>query len=433
MDATIPSLLGVLFLTFFLAKGLGLIAQRLGAPSMVGEIIAGIVIANVAVGSFSLLGFLSLSPSGNGNLEVVQALAELGLVFLVFYVGMKMRPADLLELGRPAAKIAIFGAIVPFLIGLGLFLAFEGVSNYLAGLFVGIALVATSVGIVAHVLESHRLLEGPEGRLILTAAVIEDIIAFVALAILLGFARGQSSVDLSYQVGLVVVMAVGLVTLTIYVTGPVVRRYLSRATSEPSGEKPISNGPFVLALLLCLGAGALAESFALAAIVGAFLAGIAMGDVAPRYGLARSFGALNEFLVPFFFLFIGLQISGADLLAVWPLALTVTGIAIAVKIGAGALDSREHGWQGGLEIGTAMVARGEVGVIIAVSAYQVGALNSDYYTAIVVMAILTAVIGPWMFDRVARRRRDSMRNSGRDPAGGFEDPAPAGSEPVPQA
>ncbi len=432
MDA-IPSLLGVLFLTFLLAKGLGLVAQRLGAPSMVGEIIAGIVIANVAVGSFNLLNFLSLTSTGDGNLQVVEALAELGLVFLVFYVGMKMRPTDLLELGRPAAKIAIFGAIVPFLIGLGLFLAFEGASSYLAGLFVGIALVATSVGIVAHVLESHRLLEGRRGRLILTATVIEDIIAFVALAILLGFARGQSSIDLSYQVGLVVVMAVGLVALTIYVTGPVVRRYLSQAPSEPSEPKLISNGPFILALLLCLGAGALAESFALAAIVGAFLAGIAMGDVAPRYGLPRSFGALNEFLVPFFFLYIGLQISGADLLAVWPLALAVTAIAIAVKVAAGVLDSREHGRQEGLEIGTAMVARGEVGVIIAVSAYQVGALDSDYYTAIVVMAILTAIIGPWMFDRVPRRRRGASPGSGADPARRSEEPVPVGSEPVPQA
>lgn len=429
----IPSLLGVLFLAFLLAKAFGVVAQRLGAPSMVGEIIAGIVIANVAYGSFHFLSFLSLTPTGDGNLEVVEALAELGLVFLVFHVGMKLRPADLLELGRPAAKIAIFGAIVPFLVGLGLFLAFEGWSNYLAGLFVGIALVATSVGIVAHLLESHNALDGRPGRLILTAAVIEDIIAFVALAILLGFARGQSSIDLSYQVGLVIVMAIGLVALTLYVTGPVVRRYLSKVPPDPAEPARISNGPFVLALLLCLGAGALAESFALAAIVGAFLAGTAMGDVAPRYGLARSFGALNEFLVPFFFLYIGLQISGADLLAVWPLALLVTAIAIAVKIGAGALDSHERGRQAGLEIGTAMVARGEVGVIIAVSAYQVGALDSDYYTAIVVMSILTAMIGPWMFNQVLRRRRDPAVGSAAESVRDSEEADPSGSEPVPQA
>lgn len=433
MDYVVPALLGVLFLTFLLAKGLGLVAARLGAPSMVGEIIAGIVVANVAVGSFSLLNFLSLNSTGDGNLDVIEALAELGLVFLVFYVGMKLRPSDLLELGRPAAKIAIFGAIVPFLIGVGLFLAFEGVSSYLAGLFVGIALVATSVGIVAHVLESHALLDGHQGRLILTAAVIEDIIAFVALALLLGFARGQSSAQLGYQVGLVVVMVVGLVALTIYVTGPIVRRYISRSSAGPTPIKLRSNGPFIIALLLCLGAAALAESFALAAIVGAFLAGIAMGDVAPRYDLARSFGALNEFLVPFFFLYIGLQISGADLLEVWPLALIVTVVAIVAKLGAGMLDGREHGAQAGLEIGTAMVARGEVGVIIGVSAYQVGALDSDYYTAIVVMAILTSLIGPWMFGRVLRRRRSTIHGPGPEAAGTPADPGPPQAEPVPQA
>lgn len=432
MDATIPSLLGVLFLTFLLAKVLGLLAERLGMPSMVGEIVAGIVIANVAIGSFSLLNFLSLTPTGDGNFGVVEALAELGLVFLVFYVGLKLRPVDLLELGRPAAKIAIFGAIVPFFIGTGLFLAFEGINNYLAGLFVGIALVATSVGIVAQVLESHRLLEVRQGRLILTAAVIEDIIAFVALALLLGFARGQRSVDLSYQVGLVIVMVVGLVALTIYVTDPIVRRYLLKKPVAPEGPRLTSNGPFILALLLCLGAGALAESFALAAIVGAFLAGIAMAEVAPRYGLARSFGALNEFLVPFFFLYIGLQISGANLLAVWPLALIVTGVAIAAKIAAGALDSREHGRQGGLEIGSAMIPRGEVGIIIAVSAYQVGALDSDYYTAIVVMSILTALIGPWVFDRLLRRRAATSSGSGPEATTVPVEPA-RGSEPVPQA
>lgn len=433
MDVLAAPLLGVLFLTFLLAKGFGLLAQRLGAPSMVGEIIAGIVIANVAIGSVGLLNLLNLTPTGDGNLTVIEALAELGLVFLVFSVGLKLRPADLLELGRPAAKIAIFGAIVPFLIGVGLFLAFQGVSNYLAGLFVGIALVATSVGIVAHVLESHRLVDGRSGRLILTAAVIEDIIAFVALALLLGLVRGQSSVDLSYQVGLVVVMVVGLVALTIYVTGPVVRRYLSRAPVSIAAPELTANGPFILALLLGLGAAALAESFALAAIVGAFLAGIAMGDVAPRYELTRSFGALNEFLVPFFFLYIGLQISGADLLAVWPLALIVTVVAIVAKIAAGALDGREHGRQAGLEIGTAMIARGEVGVIVAVSAYQVGALDSDYYTAIVVMAILTSLIGPWLFDRAQRRRRAATLGSEEDVGRPPQESGSARTDGVPQA
>lgn len=432
MEYVVPALLGVLFLTFLLAKVLGLIAERLGAPSMVGEIIAGIIVANVAWGSFSLVQFLNLTPTGDGNLDVIEALAELGLVFLVFYVGLKMRPIDLRELGRPAAKIAIFGAIVPFLIGLGLFLAFEGANNYLAGLFVGIALAASSVGIVTHVLESHHLLEGRRGRLILTAAVIEDIIAFVALAILLGFARGQSSVALSYQVSLVVVMAVGLVALTIYLTGPIVRRYLSDVGNESTEPKLTSNGPFIIALLLCLGAAALAESFALAAIVGAFLAGIAMGDVAPRYGVARSFGALNEFLVPFFFLYIGLQISGADLLAVWPLALIVTGVAIATKIGAGMLDAREYGRRGGLEIGTAMVARGEVAIIIAVSALQVGALDPDYYTAIIVMGILTAILGPWIFDLLMRRREGSAGGLGGAVALSPTDAGSGASQPSPQ-
>jgi Kef-type K+ transport system membrane component KefB len=433
MEYVVPALLGVLFLTFLLAKLLGLAAVRLGVPSMVGEIIAGIVIANVAIGSFSLVNFLDLTPTGNGSLDVVEALAELGLVFLVFYVGLKIRPTDLLELGRPASKIALFGAIVPFLIGVGFFLAVEGVGNYLAALFVGVALVATSVGIVAHVLESHALLEGRQGRLILTAAVIEDIVAFVALAILLGIAKGQGSIDLSYQVGLVIVMALGLVAVTIYVTGPIVRRYFSQDPSGAAEPKWRPSGPFIIALLLCLGAGALAESFALAAIVGAFLAGIGMAEVAPRYGVARSFAALNEFLVPFFFLYIGLQISGTDLLAVWPLALAITAIAIAAKIAAGALDAKEHGREDGFAIGTAMVARGEVGVIIAVSAYQVGALDPDYYTAIVVMAILTAIIGPWMFGELQRRRwtpHPGWRMSATPAPNG---PGPARSQPPPQA
>ncbi len=158
-----------------------------------------------------------------------------------------------------------------------------------------------------------------------------------------------------------------------------------------------------------------------------------MADVAPRYGVARSFAALNEFLVPFFFLYIGLQISGSDLLAVWPLALAVTAIAIASKIAAGALDARERGREEGWVIGTAMVARGEVGVIIAVSAYQVGALDSDYYTAIVVMAILTAILGPWMLGELLRRRPAPYREPEVRAAPAPTDPTPARSQRPPQA
>lgn len=398
----VPDLLGAIFAVFLIAKGAGLLASRLGLPSMVGELIGGIVVANVAFGAFTLSGAIALTPS---NTNVVAALAEIGVAFLLFQIGLQVRPRDLRLLAGPAARLALLGLVVPFAFGFLFVLLWSGAMSWTEGLFAGVAVASTSLGIAAHLLSDHGLLEDRRGRLFIAVLVVEEIGALALLAVLLDLVKGRSTTDLGLQAGLVLAMAVGLVLLTLYLVEPALRRFLARTPPAPKSASSLErNGPFLLALLVCLGFGALAESLEVAGILGAFLAGLAWSELAPRYGVDRAFESLNAFLVPFFFFYVGYAVSFGNLLAVWPLAVALSVGAIAVKMLVGRLEAHQVGREDALLLGSLLVARGETGVIIASAAIVVGAITPDYYTAIVTMAIASSVVGPALFGHLVRRR-----------------------------
>jgi Kef-type K+ transport system membrane component KefB len=160
------------------------------------------------------------------------------------------------------------------------------------------------------------------------------------------------------------------------------------------------NAAFILVLLLCLGASALAASFQLASIVGAFFAGMAFSEFRDRYDLRSRFETLNTFFVPFFFVSIGLFVSTGDLVATWPLAAALTVLAVGGKFASVAYDAGEIGRRPALRVAAGLVPRGEVGIIVALTAYVAGLITADLYTAIVVMAIVTSALGPYLLSRL---------------------------------
>ncbi|HTT14260.1 MAG TPA: cation:proton antiporter [Thermoplasmata archaeon] len=408
MSPVLP-LVGVLFFVFLLARGLGELAERLGAPALVGEIAAGIVIANLVVGNFHLLAALELDPStgaGALNREVLEALVEIGVVFLVFAVGLELPASDLVRSFRISSRTAAFGVVVPFALGALFLVALEGPANVLPALFGGTALMVTSLTVTARFLRERDLLGTVEARVILGAAVIEDVVGVVLLTVLLGIAAGRihGPVDLLVQVGVVLAFA-GIFAVAVLRYGPrLVRRYVDPADRTDGVSRfRTRNAVLVGALLLCLGASALAQSFQLASILGAFFVGMALAEYRDRLELRSAFEALNTFFVPFFFVGIGLLVSVGDLAATWPLAIALTVLAVVGKLAAYAFESKALPRRTALRVSVGMVPRGEVGIIAALAAFSAGFINGDLYTALVLTSAATAIIGPLWLARLFAR------------------------------
>ncbi|HLF07409.1 MAG TPA: cation:proton antiporter [Thermoplasmata archaeon] len=411
----------LLFGTFLLAKALGELMQRLKQPALVGEILAGVIIANLVlvdfiVPSFSLAEFLQLSTevsdpvrkaAAEANLAFLGALADLGVIFLIFAVGLHIKSSELRKVGRLAIGVAVMGVVFPFVLGFLYIELTEGTDRVAEAMFVGAALVATSVGITASFLREKNLLKSREAMVILAAAVIDDILGIMVLTIAIGVGTAGSGgpVNLVYQIGIVAALSTFFVLLFLYIGPRFVRRF-----AAPENPRAIlnrlrtRNAAFIVALLFCFGVSALATFFQLAAIIGAFLAGMAFAEVAERYGLVESFEPLNAFFVPFFFLVIGLKVKVGALAAVWPAAVIITVLAIIGKLVGCGLAAREMGRDSAMIVGVGMVPRGEVGIIVAIAALKSGAISEGLYSAIVVMSIATSMLAPSILAKLFARK-----------------------------
>ena len=403
------SLIGMLFFVLLLAVALAVLCKRLGVPEFIGPIVAGSIIANFALGSFQLESALGIHFYSNGtaslNGDALTVFFELGLIFLVFTVGLRIRPTSIRGVGTSALTTALVGVVVPFALGAAVILLVLGESNIYATLFIGTALAASSVGIVSHLIHTYGLVNREEGHRLLAAALFEDLIALVLLAVVVALAGAhtQTSTDFFIQVAVVVAFAAAFVIVFLVYSERVVRWLAPVANPAVPPSAAAKAGMLAVAILVCLGVGYAAESFQLAAILGALFAGMALSQLSDTYDLESSFRALNTFIVPFFFVFIGLFINVGQLLSIGLLAILVTVIAIVGKLAAGALEARSLGRAEALSIGTGLMARGEIAIIIAIAAANSGLLGQSYLDALVVMAIVTTILGPILFGVVRRR------------------------------
>ncbi len=276
-----------LFLMLVAAKLMAELFERLRQPAVAGEILAGVVIGP------SLLGWAA--PS-----EITSLLAEIGVIFLLFTVGLETKPAAIFKVGKQAAVVAVLGVLAPFLGGWLLMRAWGSTS--IEALFVGTAMVATSVGITARVLSGMGLLDAPTARIILGAAVIDDILGLLVLAIVSSMAAGTVNY---LEILTTAALAIGFTAFVALVGAPVVTRVAPSVERMRSGQ-----GIFIFGLVLCLGLSVAASYIGVAAIIGAFLAGMALAEAAednPK--MHRQMSGVTEFLVPFFLVNIGMQLS----------------------------------------------------------------------------------------------------------------------------
>jgi Kef-type K+ transport system membrane component KefB len=377
-----------LLLIFGCAKLLANIFERFNQPGIVGEILAGVLLGP------SVLGWVQ--PG-----EITTTLAEMGVLFLLFRVGLEVRTSEVLRVGQTAALVAILGVAVPFLLGWG-FMALVGVSR-IEAVFVGAALVATSVGITAQVLAAKGLLDERASKVILAAAVIDDVLGLLVLAVVSGMAGGSLNVPGLITTG---IMATGF-TLLIAVYGS---RMLQRVVPRVEKALSVQEGQFDLALVVLFGLSVLAAFVGVAAIIGAFLAGMALSESVTVRVKDLAHG-ITELLVPFFLAGIGLHLDVTVFANRYTLlmVLGVSGLAIISKFVGCAVGAASLGRADMIRIGVGMIPRGEVGMVVAQIGLAMGVVEHSIYGVVVGMAIITTLVAPPLLNYAYRGCRPSAR------------------------
>jgi len=373
MAQTPEDLLLELFAIFVAAKVLGELFERFHVPGVLGEIAAGVILGPFA------LGLVHTS-------DTLHSMGEMGAIFVLFSAGLETSAHDLIRVGRKALMVAVMGIILPFVLGF-FYMRLRGDASTEA-IFVGAAMVATSVGITARVLGDLGVLATRTAKIILGAAVFDDILGMVLLAVAAGLAAGGRLEWL--HLGVLLAEATAFALFMIFVAPRIVRRI------HPGVERlSTQNASLVVALALCLFLSWLSAKIGMAAIIGAFFAGLMFADYAPHWNLIPRVGGITEFLAPYFFFSIGAQLNlklfnGSVLIA----ATIVSILAVASKLVGCGLPLLSEGWPTALRVGMGMVPRGEVALIVALVGLQSGIVTQPTYAIVVFMTAVTTIIAP---------------------------------------
>lgn len=362
------------------------VLRQIGTTGAGGEILAGVLLGPAVLNV--------IHPNA-----VLDALSELGILFLLFRVGLEVRASELFQVGRIALLVASAGVLLPLAAGWA-FLTYWGIPR-VESLFAGAAMVATSVGITAQVLAANGLLHERASKVILAAAVIDDVLGLLVLAVVSSAAKGR--IDIGSII--VTILSAGAFTLLI-------ARFGSRAVKRvvPRLERKLSakDSQFHLALLIVFSFALLSDYIGMAAVVGSFLAGLAFSETVERRVMDLSHG-VAELLVPFFLAGIGLHLHSA-LLTHWHtvgLALALTVLAMFTKLFGCGIPALILGPKDALRVGIGMTPRGEVGMVVAQLGLSLGIVGDSVYGAVVFMAVATTVLAPpllkWVYGGCIKR------------------------------
>jgi Kef-type K+ transport system membrane component KefB/glycine cleavage system regulatory protein len=384
----------------FAARCAAELAERIRMPAVLAEIGAGVILGP------SLLGLV-------GKDESLHFLGQLGAIFLLLEVGLHMDLADLRRVGRSATQVAVVGVVVPMAAG---FVAMRalGIDGRVA-LFLAAAVTATSVGITARVFADMRALASVEAQTVLGAAVADDVIGLLILTVV-----ARLSMDGSVQLSSIIAITVTGLAFVAVATGlgswlaPLVfDRLVSRARTE---------GTLIgAAVAFTIAFAGLAQAARLAPIVGAFVAGVALGRIEDRDDLRRRLAPVSHLFVPVFFLLIGAEARVNALADPKALAIVAVlgAIAVAGKVTSGIAVRR--GTADRLLIGIGMIPRGEVGLVFATLGLASGALHAREHAALLLVVLATTIVAPpWLRRRIETSRRAAMaRASESEPADGW--------------
>lgn len=350
------------------------LSERLGMPAIVGGLVAGILIGP------SALGWIHQS-------DLLHALSELGVMFLLFQVGLEVKATELLKVGRTAMAVAVLGVIFPFAFG---YLILVGAHHaQIESIFMGAAMVATSVGITAQVLSSKKLLSHRTAKIVLAAAVIDDVLGLLVLAVVSSMGEGKGIDYLG--IGITAAVSILFVTAVVKFGTRTANVMLPRVLKNLR----IREGEFALAVSFLFAMALLATYSGVAAIVGAFLAGMALAEVA-THRLHTLVNGASELMIPFFLASIGINMDLSVFASKTTLILSLVILVAAViskgvGCGAGALSL---GFKDATRVGIGMIPRGEVGMVVAQVGLSKGSISQEAYGIAVFMAVTTTIIAP---------------------------------------
>jgi Kef-type K+ transport system membrane component KefB len=386
-------------------------------PSILGELAAGIAIGPFALGGIDMPGAGPLFKDivGEGFAipvsEGLWAIAQVGSIVLLFAAGLETDLRQFLRYARPATMVAAGGVMLPFLLGAAVTVPFGFADSFAdpEALFIGAVLTATSIGITVRVLGDLRRLSTPEGVTVLGAAVLDDVLAILALTVVVGIAAtGELSPG---SIGVVAAKTLGF-WIALMGLGIV----LSRRISAVFLGFRSSGAALALALALAFLAAGLAEVAGLAMIIGAFSIGLALSGTPLARQLDEPLQAVYAALVPIFFVVMGMMVDLTSLGGVWAFGLVVTALAIVGKVAGGGIPALLVGFNrlGAWRIGVGMLPRGEVALIMAGVGLTSGILSSDLYGVVIIMTVITTALAPPLLSWSFRGGADGARQRSQD-------------------
>lgn len=368
------------------AKLGGYFSLKLGQPAVLGELVAGLVLGP------SLLDILNWTPLTGPHLaETIRAIAELGILLLMFIAGLNLHLSELARTGKVAVLAGTLGVLFPVGMGYGLGLIFA-LAN-LPALFIGLILAATSVSISAQTLMELKVLRSRVGTTLLGAAVFDDILVVLGLSVLVTLTSGDTTGSLA-QVGLVTLR------MLLYLVGAsALGLWLLPKLSHRVDRLPISQGLIAFSLVTMLLYAWTAEVWGnMAAITGAFLAGLLLTRSPLKDRIQSDITTLAYgIFVPIFFTYVGLSADARDLAAenLW-LSLAMIGVAVISKVLGVGLGARWAGFspREAVQLGVGMMSRGEVGLIVASLGIAQSIISQPIFSAAVGMVIVTTLLTP---------------------------------------
>ena len=388
------SILKDLAIIFIFAKVAGLLARRIKAPMVVGEIIAGLIIGPCLLNIVKPTDFIS-------------QMAEIGVILIMFSAGLETNLQELKKSGFAACMIACVGVFVPLVGGSLLYMCIYGFSEFgsdefFKAVFIGCIMTATSVGITVEVLKEMGKLKSSVGQTILSAAIIDDVIGIIVLTFVLGFKDPDSNT-------LVVIGKVFLFLVLSLVIGFIVYKLFKIYDDRHSHTRRIP----IIAVTLCFIMAYIAEKyFGIADITGAYIAGIILCNVRDAEYIDRRVSINGYmFFAPVFFVGIGLKTDFSNVdssMIIFSIGFVVVAMLSKV-IGCGLVSKCfKYSWIDCLKIGAGMMTRGEVALIITNKGLGLGIIDSSYFTAVILLIIVSSIVTPIILKLLFSKSGDGM-------------------------
>jgi Kef-type K+ transport system membrane component KefB len=385
-----------LFILFFAAKVGEEVFRRINQPGVIGELLGGFIVGPFALG----LAHVTVTT---------EVFAELGVVILLFTVGLEVRIDDLLAVGPMALAVGTIGFILPIIAGTAVGIAIG--ADVLAAVLIGLALAATSIGITSRVLAEMGVLDRAFARVILGAAIVDDILALLAIGLLSGFAEGELGIDtlLTLVAGLLFV-GIGLAL------APLGRRLPRKVFVWPK----FADTPVVPVFIVMFAGALLAQFVGLAAIIGAFVVGLIIAETPVREEVEHGFRSLLGIFAPFFFAVTGANIDMSALLQpeLLIIVLVLTVLGVLTKLVGGIAGAFRLGRWNSIVVGLGMSPRGEVGIVVAALGLSLALIDGEVYAVLLAAVILTTLVAPVMLQWAIPRAPRDERHHGTEAGAG---------------